>query len=56
MPKCLHVVHVAVEIDTDRLSVLDGTIRFMEDAAKKALKSEAKVLTLFGNAKVEVID
>lgn len=55
MPKCLHVVHVAVEIDTDRLSVLDNTIRCMQVAAETAVKSTAEAMTALGPAKVEVI-
>lgn len=56
MPKCLHVIHVAVEIETDKLSVLDGTIRAMQEAAEGAVKLRAQLWNDLGTSKIEVIE
>lgn len=58
MPKCLHVVHVAIEVETDRISTLDNTIKSIAEAANGAAQERARTLNEFnpfGTAKIEVI-
>lgn len=56
MPKCLHVVHVAIEVETDKISVLDSVIGSIQGAVLGAVKLRAQLWNELGTAKIEVIE
>lgn len=55
MPKVLHTVTVAFEIETDKISTLDSLIKAMKEAIELAAKRKADGLNRLGNSIVEVI-
>lgn len=55
MPKVLHVIHVAFEVETDKLTVLDNILKCMQETAQDAIKAKARYLQNLGNCKIEVI-
>lgn len=56
MPKCLHVVHVAVEINTNKISVLDSVIKSLNEAATVAVQKRANTCNVVDRSlEIEVI-
>lgn len=55
MPKVLHTITVAFEVETDKISTLDGICKSMKEAIELAAKRKAEGLNRIGNSIVEVI-